>query len=755
MKKPLSNIHFDRKSVRQAADSPNTGQSFMLKMMISYSIFLLVILMLLFYLYGSGIKNARLSYRGRIQAAFAGNVALFEKDLSIMNAYCRQLLQNNDFKKLMKLSPDDPRFQDLGFSLYTTLSTDVYPEALLPIYEVFCYLPASGYILSPNTFVSAQRYYDWEKRYSEEHFEHWMKALTSPEYYYRFLPLDDYAPDYDRDRYMYIINLDDLYYMEAGGVVCFVMEKTELSSLFTCLQEDTPYRTLAMLTPDNGLSLSIHTPEGAQITDLLVAGTTDDEYFQSLGVSVGTFTSPDTGFTYYYTYPAFESSSNIARIQIVHLLLFLTVLTIGVILAFRFSKRNMRPIIELGHELRAAKAETTHLQEVVDSQRPIMQASYVRRLIKGTLGSEEEAEYVRDFLGLPDEALCYNSLYIVAYNTVTEAAGESRTAAECNRLVTDGLQQYLETPLYYVSPSDRTYAVILACNQEEEKDLVSRTKERIVKLHDYLLDACGIWLLAGIGRSTDNLMNVWESYRQAVEAVSYTGRNYVFYPYDLIKKDSSTFYYPPELSTKLIRFITSGNTPQVLELFNLLHQENIEERSLPINMLQFLLSDIRNSLLKARFALPPNVSDEEIRALDDCFSQHVSFKLCEDIALRLCRLFTAESEDTSPVSAIEQYILKNYMDPSMSLNKISDEFQISESYFSHMFKEKTGINFSNYLENIRMNEAARLIRETDISLNELYLSVGYNNANSFRRAFKKIFGVTPSAMREGKAYFPS
>ena len=87
----------------------------------------------------------------------------------------------------------------------------------------------------------------------------------------------------------------------------------------------------------------------------------------------------------------------------------------------------------------------------------------------------------------------------------------------------------------------------------------------------------------------------------------------------------------------------------------------------------------------------------------------------------------------------------------MGLNKISDEFRISESYFSHMFKEKTGTNFSTYLENLRMTEAARLIRDTNVSLNELYIAVGYNNSTSFRRAFKKVFGVTPSAMREQKS----
>ena len=187
-----------------------------------------------------------------------------------------------------------------------------------------------------------------------------------------------------------------------------------------------------------------------------------------------------------------------------------------------------------------------------------------------------------------------------------------------------------------------------------------------------------------------------------------------------------------------------------MELFNLIHQENIEERSLPVHILKFLLSDIRNTLLKARFALPDTVPDEVCQSLDEQFNQHVTFKLCEDIALSLCKLFETPTEETNLIDTIEKYIEDNYQDPSMGLNKIADEFQISETYFSHMFKEKTGVNFSTYLENIRMSEAARLIKETNISLNELYISVGYNNVNTFRRAFKKTYGVTPSSMRDGK-----
>lgn len=82
----------------------------------------------------------------------------------------------------------------------------------------------------------------------------------------------------------------------------------------------------------------------------------------------------------------------------------------------------------------------------------------------------------------------------------------------------------------------------------------------------------------------------------------------------------------------------------------------------------------------------------------------------------------------------------------MCLSKISSEFHISESYFSHMFKEAMNINFSVYLEDLRLNEAARMIQAGPANLNEVALEVGYNSITSFRRAFKKKFGVTPSAM---------
>lgn len=468
--------------------------------------------------------------------------------------------------------------------------------------------------------------------------------------------------------------------------------------------------------------------------------------------TLGKCTSDNTNYSYYFSFPPYKVTGGLGGTQLFFILLAMVALVIGGSLVYYFSRRNVRPIIELGQELQTAVEVQKNLQEVVDSQRPIICTSYVRQLLSGTATSEDEVAYMENYLGITASSY-YNVLYIVYYNNFgdnveTPLPGGVESVEELEQIIESALENFFGTPLFYFSPSDRTYSVLLHCSEEEGNDLILKINNCILRLHDYLLDTYDIWLFAGIGRNTDSLMNVWECYQQASEAVSYTTKNYIFFPYEFIKKDSNVFYYPPEISTKLIHFISTGNTPQVLEMFNLIHQENIEERTLPVNLLKYLLSDIRNTLLKARFELPQDADPEAVKVLDERFNEHLTFKLCEDLALSLCNLFSNKEDDNTLSSTIEKYIKDNYKDPSLGLNKISDEFQISESYFSHMFKEKTGVNFSTYLENIRMTEAARLIKETDISLNELYIAVGYNNSNTFRRAFKKVYGVTPSAMRE-------
>jgi AraC-like DNA-binding protein len=82
---------------------------------------------------------------------------------------------------------------------------------------------------------------------------------------------------------------------------------------------------------------------------------------------------------------------------------------------------------------------------------------------------------------------------------------------------------------------------------------------------------------------------------------------------------------------------------------------------------------------------------------------------------------------------------------------MSQRFHRSETYFSQYFKRVMGQTFSKYLETLRLNRACALLKKGDKSIELIAEETGYTNALTFRRAFKKTVGVTPTAFREKSA----
>ena len=69
------------------------------------------------------------------------------------------------------------------------------------------------------------------------------------------------------------------------------------------------------------------------------------------------------------------------------------------------------------------------------------------------------------------------------------------------------------------------------------------------------------------------------------------------------------------------------------------------------------------------------------------------------------------------------------------------------SNFSHYFKNNTNENYSSYLERIRISHAKELLM-TDLPIDKVAIKVGYTNANSFNRVFKRLEGMTPGEFRK-------
>ena len=98
---------------------------------------------------------------------------------------------------------------------------------------------------------------------------------------------------------------------------------------------------------------------------------------------------------------------------------------------------------------------------------------------------------------------------------------------------------------------------------------------------------------------------------------------------------------------------------------------------------------------------------------------------------------------------VKQYIGRS-LSEDLSLKTVSNQFHFSSRYFAHIFKKYTGDNYTAYVNNVRMEEAKRLLRMSDMNINEIAKSVGYTDEGHFSRNFKSVVGVRPSEYRREK-----
>ncbi len=107
-------------------------------------------------------------------------------------------------------------------------------------------------------------------------------------------------------------------------------------------------------------------------------------------------------------------------------------------------------------------------------------------------------------------------------------------------------------------------------------------------------------------------------------------------------------------------------------------------------------------------------STPQIVEIDTMLSQdELTFRLCEDISIKLCDFFASKSEKNNLIDSIVTYIRENYKNPALCLSKISDEFTYQKSYFSHMFEENMNVNFC-LSGRSAVTEAAHLIEKRRI-----------------------------------------
>lgn len=113
------------------------------------------------------------------------------------------------------------------------------------------------------------------------------------------------------------------------------------------------------------------------------------------------------------------------------------------------------------------------------------------------------------------------------------------------------------------------------------------------------------------------------------------------------------------------------------------------------------------------------------------------------------KIYTDKEEKTqSIIEQANQYMLE-HLSEKVSLEEIARSVNLSEYYFSRLYKAASGKNYSDQLMCFRMEKAKSLIREKDYTVREIAEMVGYPDPNYLSKVFKKYTGMTISDYKNG------
>lgn len=132
------------------------------------------------------------------------------------------------------------------------------------------------------------------------------------------------------------------------------------------------------------------------------------------------------------------------------------------------------------------------------------------------------------------------------------------------------------------------------------------------------------------------------------------------------------------------------------------------------------------------------------------FSADMILLKIEEIEEAVREIFADRSPLTSDnlLDEVINYIHSHYLQPNFSIKAMAIDFDLSVSYMSHYFKKHYGFTLTQYIDQLRINKIKELLRSGDMTLLEITSYVGYANASTLIRFFRKIENMTPGEYRK-------
>lgn len=471
----------------------------------------------------------------------------------------------------------------------------------------------------------------------------------------------------------------------------------------------------------------------------------------------------------------------------------------GIILMVVFLRRNYIPVRRLvqvfakNSALHSSKPynEFHFIQQAVDStlhefdnyklkmeqQQHIIRSNFVTRLLKGKLDSqvpvdealttfnmkfetdhfaviifviEESKGFFERFNYLPDGDK-WRLLHFIISNVVEEIACRNHNG--------------------YVAEINEALACLINFSNENKEE----RKEELLRIareaQAFLISHYDIQLTISISSIHSQLGGISTAFVEALEAMEYKlvmGRQEIL-AYEEIQTDKEMendngYYYPLEVEQRLINCVKLGEFEKAKSILDEIIATNFHRHAVSVPLARCLMLNLLSTMIKTINEMG-NVHESLFHHSPKQIDLMISSPTILDMQMQLMEILRKVCAYTSAkrqqnmqqirqrslqdlVQEVKGYIEEQYKDADLNVTMIGSHFNRKPTYLSKLFKDNTGEGLLDYINKVRIEKAKILMKQSNKSIGDAAGCVGFNDTNSFIRAFKKTEGVTPGKYKE-------
>lgn len=686
-------------------------------------------------------------------------------------------IQSFQFVKAPYRDTNPYRLWDLEKSLFDYRMSNHF------IVDYYIAYKNSGMFISPRKVYNARQFYSLQLHYDDITYDDWYNQLFGTYYYKTYMP--GMPVTYEGKSYSVVSYMQSFGTKDSGGVITVLINNKQIQEMLQNI--DSEQGGFAYVADQNGNLISQvgMDPDFNQLKALPVREGFSQIHWNGQRMLITRTTSGYNGWSYVSAQPESVVLEKANYIKELTLTVFILALVAGLFVAALLAYRSSRPVFKmlqllplmpganrkrppLGNLMDDIRSSVSALVEShdalnsrLDEQLPLLRSVFFDRLLQGGFTSKEEAEAAMEHSRIEISG----DLLTVA---VIQLRGYHAPYNEAMLMELDIVKLRIRDVISAIGPEEdgsiqihdlgeNKLALLFHGEGRSRVHFMEAVKQLLNKLYGSLREASNAGLLIAVGTCQTRLTEVYRSHGEAeflLLHAAWSDQQPILY-YDDAEVPVPAYFYPFDVEQRLIQLVRSGNKPETARLIDQIREKNGEAAQAAV-VQRLLAQELCGTLMKCcepsgtgEAALNEEV-EVVLKASDPALPPPEVLHMLFHALLDLCQKQEdrKRSHNNSLAGRLIEYIDRHYSDPDLSLSVLAGEAGNSEAYVSYFFKEQTGMNFSDYLEHVRMGEAKRLLLHGGMPVSEIAGLTGYLSLNTFSRAFKRANGMSATEFRK-------